>query len=87
MHLNLEMEWIDGALGGVNLAIMGVNPVESINKLRSKRHMLMEDINLIEDNEVFAVQSITVKRELQIPDDKLRVSIGAIALGYPSIEY
>lgn len=45
--------------------------------------MSMDDIDLIEGNEAFAAQSIAVKRELRIPDEKLSVNGGAIALGHP----
>lgn len=78
-----QAEWIGGALGGVNPAIMGIGPVESTKKLFKKLNMTMDDIDLIEANEAFAAQSIAVKRELGIPDDKLNVNGGAIALGHP----
>lgn len=76
-------EWIGGALGGVDPSIMGVGPVESTRKLFSKLGMTMNDIDIIEANEAFAVQSIAVKRELNIPGEKLNVNGGAIALGHP----
>lgn len=78
-----QAEWIGGALGGVDPAIMGVGPVESTKKLFKKLNMTMDDIDLIEANEAFAAQAIAVKRELAIPDDKLNVNGGAIALGHP----
>lgn len=76
-------EWIGGALGGVDPAIMGIGPVESTRKLLKKLNMTMNDIDLIEANEAFAAQSIAVGRELNFPKEKLNVNGGAIALGHP----
>lgn len=76
-------EWLGGALGGVDPAIMGIGPVESTGKLLKKLNMTMDDIDLVEGNEAFAAQSIVVARELGIPDEKLNVNGGAIALGHP----
>ena len=83
LDLTPEAEWLGGALGGVEPAIMGVGPVESTKKLLKKLDMNIGDFDLIEANEAFAAQSIAVKRELGIPDDKLNVNGGAIALGHP----
>lgn len=76
-------EWIGGALGGVDPAIMGVGPVKSTEKLLKKLGMSMEEIDLIEANEAFAAQSIAVGRELNFSKEKLNVNGGAIALGHP----
>lgn len=76
-------EWIGGALGGVDPAIMGIGPVESTKKLFNKLNMTIDDFDLIEANEAFAAQSIAVQRELCIPDEKLNINGGAIALGHP----
>lgn len=83
LSLEPQAEWIGGALGGVDPAIMGIGPVESTKKLLKKLNMTIDDIDLIEVNEAFAAQSIAVKRELEIPDNKLNVNGGAIALGHP----
>lgn len=81
--LEPQAEWIGGALGGVDPAIMGVGPVASTQKLLKKLGMTIDDIDLIEANEAFAAQSIAVKRDLALPEDKLNVNGGAIALGHP----
>lgn len=78
-----EAEWMGGALAGVDPAIMGIGPVESTNKLFNKLNIAVEDIDLVEANEAFAAQSIAVQRELSIPDNKLNIRGGAIALGHP----
>lgn len=83
LGLTPKIEWMGGALAGVNPAIMGIGPVESTNKLLKKLNMTIDDIDVIEANEAFAAQSIAVKRELGIPDEKLNVNGGAIALGHP----
>lgn len=76
-------EWIGGSLVGVDPAIMGIGPVEATHKLLKKLNMHMEDIDLIEVNEAFAVQSLIVADELRIPEEKINVNGGAIALGHP----
>ena len=78
-----EAELLGGALAGVDPSIMGIGPVESTRKLLKKLDMQIENIDLVEANEAFAAQAIAVKRELNIPDDKLNVNGGAIALGHP----
>ena len=83
LGLKPQAEWLGGALGGVDPAIMGIGPVASTRKLFGKMHLTMDDIDLIEANEAFAAQSIAVKRELNIPEEKLNVNGGAIALGHP----
>lgn len=83
LGLSPQAEWIGGTLGGVDPTIMGVGPVESTRKLLVKLGLTIEDIDLVEGNEAFAAQSIAVKRELNIPDEKLNINGGAIALGHP----
>ena len=83
LGLRPETEWLGGTLAGVDPAIMGIGPVESTRKLLCRLGMTLEEIDLVEGNEAFAVQSIAVQRELGIPDEKLNVNGGAIALGHP----
>lgn len=75
--------WVAGTLAGVDPTIMGIGPVAATQKLLKRMDMSMDEIDLVEANEAFATQSIAVKRELQIPDEKLNISGGAIALGHP----
>ena len=72
-----------GALGGVDPLYMGVGPIEAVRKLMKKTGLSIDDFDLIEANEAFASQSIAVARELGIPEEKLNVNGGAIALGHP----
>lgn len=83
LGLSPQAEWIGGTLGGVAPEFMGIGPVASTNKLFEKLNITIEDIDIIEGNEAFAAQSIAVKRELNISDEKLNVNGGAIALGHP----
>jgi len=83
LNLRPQAEWIGGALGGVDPTVMGIGPVESTKKLLKKLSISIDDIDLVEGNEAFAAQSLVVKRELGILDEKLNVNGGAIALGHP----
>lgn len=83
LNLVPQAEWIGGALAGVEPSIMGIGPVASAKRLLKRFQMDINDFDLIECNEAFAAQSIAVKKELNIPDRKLNVNGGAIALGHP----
>jgi acetyl-CoA acyltransferase len=68
---------------GVDPAVMGIGPVPAVRKLLAKSGLTIDQVDLVEMNEAFASQSVYCKRELGIPDDKLNVNGGAIALGHP----
>ena len=68
---------------GVDPEIMGIGPVPAVRKLLAKTGLKVADIDLFELNEAFASQSVYCQRELGIPDDKVNVNGGAIALGHP----
>ena len=68
---------------GVAPRIMGMGPVPSVKLALQKAGVELRDIDLFELNEAFAAQSVAVGRELAIPEDKLNVNGGAIALGHP----
>jgi acetyl-CoA acyltransferase len=68
---------------GVDPAIMGIGPVPAVRKLLAKTGLTLNQIDLVEMNEAFASQAIYCQRELGIPDEKLNVNGGAIALGHP----
>jgi acetyl-CoA acyltransferase len=68
---------------GVDPAIMGIGPIPAVRKLLRKAGLSLGDIDVIELNEAFASQAVYVKRTLEIPDKKLNVHGGAIALGHP----
>ena len=68
---------------GVDPEIMGIGPLPAVQKLLGKAGLKVADIDLFELNEAFASQSVYCQRELGIPDDKINVHGGAIALGHP----
>ena len=74
---------VQAAVVGVPPEIMGIGPVPAIRKLLKKVGMTLDDIDLIEINEAFASQAYYCQRELGIPDEKLNVNGGAIAIGHP----
>ncbi len=74
---------ISTAVAGVDPAIMGIGPVYAVPKALQRAGMKLKDIDLIEENEAFAAQTIAVIRELGIDEAKLNVHGGAIALGHP----
>ena len=68
---------------GVDPAIMGIGPLPAIQKLLAKNNLKVEDIDLFEINEAFACQATYCQTQLGIPDEKINVNGGAIALGHP----
>jgi acetyl-CoA C-acetyltransferase len=75
--------WVGGASAGVDPAIMGIAPAFSTRKALHKTGLKLDDIDLIEANEAFAVQSIAVGQELEWDPCRVNVNGGAIALGHP----
>jgi acetyl-CoA acyltransferase len=71
------------ATAGVDPALMGIGPIPAVRKLLQKTGLTLRDIDVIELNEAFASQAVYVQRTLEIPEEKLNVHGGAIALGHP----
>lgn len=76
-------EIVAGEVVGVDPSIMGIGPVSAIQLLLSKQQLKMDQIDLFEINEAFAPQVMACQKELAIPDSRLNVWGGAIALGHP----
>ncbi len=74
---------VSTASQGVQPSIMGIGPVPAMLKALDKANLSMDDMDLVEINEAFAAQILAVNTELNIPNDKLNVNGGAIALGHP----
>lgn len=68
---------------GIDPSIMGYAPYYAVSKLLAKQQRQVQDIDRFELNEAFAAQSVAVARDLGLPDDRLNVNGGAIALGHP----
>jgi acetyl-CoA acetyltransferase family protein len=71
------------ASAGVDPAHMGLGPVPATQKALKRAGLTMDDIDIIELNEAFAVQCIAVMRDLKINPAKLNPKGGAIAIGHP----
>ncbi len=68
---------------GVDPALMGTGPIPASKKALDLAKWSIKDVDLFEVNEAFAAQSIAVIRTLSIPEEKVNVNGGAIALGHP----
>ena len=68
---------------GVDPALMGTGPIPSSKKALEIAGWNIKDVDLFEINEAFAAQSIAVLKTLSIPEEKINVNGGAIALGHP----
>ena len=64
-------------------SIMGIGPVEASRLALSRAGLKVSDMDLIEVNEAFAAQFLSVQKELELPADKTNLFGGAIALGHP----
>jgi 3-oxoadipyl-CoA thiolase len=76
---------LSSAVAGVEPRIMGIGPVEASRKALKRAGLTLKDIDLIEINEAFAVQVLSVLQEMELSDQDSRVNPngGAIALGHP----
>jgi len=71
------------AVAGCEPDEMGIGPIFAVPKLLARTGLTMDDIDLWELNEAFAVQAIYCRDKLGIPNDKLNVDGGAISIGHP----
>jgi acetyl-CoA acetyltransferase family protein len=75
--------WVGSAAAGVDPRTMGLGPVPATRKVLARAGLAVDDIDLVELNEAFAVQSLAVMRELGLAAEIVNVNGGAIALGHP----
>jgi acetyl-CoA C-acetyltransferase len=75
--------YVGMAVAGVDPDEMGIGPIAAVPKLLQSNGLKIDDIGLWELNEAFAVQVIYCRDRLGIPDDRLNVNGGAIAIGHP----
>ncbi|HEY6409783.1 MAG TPA: thiolase family protein, partial [Ktedonobacteraceae bacterium] len=71
------------AVAGVRPDIMGIGPVPAMKKALQRAKMQLSDIDIIELNEAFAAQTLSVVQAMGIDEEKLNPHGGAIALGHP----
>lgn len=76
-------EIIDGHVVGVDPAKMGIGPVPAIKGLLKKQNIDISKIDYFEINEAFSPQVIACQRALEIPETRLNIWGGAVALGHP----
>ena len=74
---------VGSAWAGVEPEIMGMGPVDAVRKLCAQTGIGLEDFDLIELNEAFAVQALAVMRELDMDEERVNVNGSGIALGHP----
>jgi acetyl-CoA acetyltransferase family protein len=68
---------------GVEPSLMGMGPVPATRHVLEKAGLSLKDVDLIEVNEAFAAQYLSVEKELGLDRDRVNVNGGAIALGHP----
>jgi len=71
------------ARAGVKPALMGTGPIPAVQQVFKKTGLTIDDMDVIESNEAFAVQALCVANELNFPEHKVNPNGGAIALGHP----
>ena len=71
------------ASAGVDPQIMGTGPIPATRKALAKANLSVEDLDLVEANEAFAAQALSVVTELKLNPEIVNVNGGAIALGHP----
>jgi acetyl-CoA C-acetyltransferase len=74
---------VSTGVSGLSPEIMGLGPVDATRQALARAGMTIDDIDLAEINEAFAVQVLGSARELGIDEDRLNVNGGAIAVGHP----
>src|SRR5262249_390619 len=74
---------IGQATSGLDPMLVMMTPVEAVRKLLKKTGWKIDDVDLVELNEAFAVQAVAVMHELGLDPSKVNVQGGAVALGHP----
>jgi acetyl-CoA acyltransferase len=71
------------AVAGCAPEIMGIGPVVATKRALARAGLTAQDIDIVEINEAFASQAIACLRELGLPEERVNLDGGAIALGHP----
>jgi acetyl-CoA C-acetyltransferase len=82
-NLDVFAKIVSYSVSAVSPDMFGIAPVPAIQKALEKANLKIDDVDLFEINEAFAAIALTVQKELGIPDEKLNVNGGAVALGHP----
>lgn len=83
LKLKPVLRFVDAQAVGVNPDVLGIGPVPAVNKLLKRQHMTIDDVDIVEFNEAFASQVLASLKELQIPEEKVNLGGGALAIGHP----
>lgn len=83
LGLDILASLVSYGIAGVDPRIMGTGPIPATQKALEKAKMTVKDIDLIEANEAFAAQALSVIKELGFDRSIVNVNGGAIALGHP----
>jgi len=83
LGLKPKARFVSFATGGVPPEIMGIGPVVAIPKALALAGLKISDIGLVELNEAFAVQALSVIRVGELDPETVNVNGGAVALGHP----
>ena len=75
--------WRGAAAVGCDPRTMGLGPVFAIQRLLARQGVTLAEVDLVEINEAFAVQTLACLRELELAEERVNVNGGAIALGHP----
>jgi acetyl-CoA acetyltransferase family protein len=75
--------WIGAAASGIDPRVMGLGPVPAVRRLLDRTGLGIDEMELVELNEAFAVQVLAVIRELGLQETSTNLLGGAIALGHP----
>jgi acetyl-CoA acetyltransferase family protein len=74
---------ISWGVAGVDPRTMGIGPVPAARRALERAGLVLDDMDLVEINEAFAVQYLAVERELGLDRERTNVDGGAVALGHP----
>ena len=74
---------VSSAVAGVDPSVMGIGPVSACRQALQRAGWTLDEVDLIEANEAFAVQALAVGQLLEWDSEKVNVNGGAIALGHP----
>lgn len=74
---------VQWGVAGVEPTLMGIGPAPAIRSALERAGVALGDVDLFDVNEAFAPQFLAVQKELGLPDEKVNVNGGAIALGHP----
>ncbi|HHR1328167.1 acetyl-CoA C-acetyltransferase [Klebsiella aerogenes] len=83
LGLPVRARIVSSAVAGVDPSVMGIGPVSACRKALQRAGWSLDEVDLIEANEAFAVQALAVGKLLEWDSQKVNVNGGAIALGHP----